>query len=374
MTGDSVPRFIACLVAIALVSPQSGAEDKIDEGTVKAIHRAYQDASRQLDPVHVYYKITLIETPEWVRVTSSGKKDQNREVAGRIFQLEAEYARSGLKIMSRAKRLDLDNGRPPPSEWERESFWLYNGQVAVRKSNQENTYLITKNATPNWMAELPTSVSRGDTLLKTLDEWLTAPNTVVGTKTEDRVACQKVLLLDLVYPESKWKNTIRLLPERGFTISQFESIDSNRRPVDIAEVTDFHDVNGIHYPKKVTAKHYMSHSRLGYTQILEVSSVLTEARQIPDGMFRFEFPPGSQVWDEDTKTMVRQSELTESHLREVVRQLAPTPSLWKRWWFLGGACAGVTLLLVGLRYVVRRRGRTAVTEAGAPGGGTHAAS
>ena len=57
---------------------------------------------------------------------------------------------------------------------------------------------------------------------------------------------------------------------------------------------------------------------MGKSIDFEVDTIETRPVKIPDGLFQFDIPKTASVWDDDLKVTVRNTEVTESHLREVV--------------------------------------------------------
>jgi hypothetical protein len=100
----------------------------------------------------------------------------------------------------------------------------------------------------------------------------------------------------------------------------------------------------------------MAGGRLGYSAEFHVTSIETTVGKIPDRLFTFEFPEDASVFDQDLKVYVRNTELTESHLAEVIQRAGGHRNLWEQWWFLLAACLAITGL--GVCYVKWRARRT----------------
>lgn len=350
---------IACFVASALATkfaPIAASQDKAPNPLIADTLKGVENRAKQLDPVYVKYKVTRVETPAWVGATEAkGKKGGASGTAEKTVVLEAEYARKENKQWSFARQvspLDLP-------EWERESFWLYNGELAVRQSNRPNEYLLSKKPTLRLMAPTPENLTHEARLVALLREVVSGSPSAVVNATEEAKGGETRRLLRVEFPKTKWTNKVALLPKREYSITRYEVYNAKGGPVDIVEVERIEDINGIAFPMTLTQKHYLGGGELGYRVQLEVSHVALDEPGVPDSLFQFEFPPDSQLFDEDLGVVVRKTEIAESHLKDVVDRLAPPPPLWRRWWAILLMVAGA-ILLAGL--IVRWRMRSRPTQ------------
>ncbi len=351
------------IFTVALILPLTAKADEKGDAALKVIQRVYKARVDQMNPIHVRYRTTQVETPVWVAHNST-KKTQQAKSEGRVFVHDAEYARKDNKFWSSTRPVEsISDLIPGGTAWSRDQFCLYNGTVLIRKSARENEYLLSTKSSESWIAPSPTYIVQEDGLLEALngrDSGQVVITAMVSDKSEQAL---KVLALDLQDPKTKWRNKIELLPNRDFSVRRFDVFNQSGDPVDLIDVTSIEDVNGIPYPMKATVKHYMSGNRLGYTLSLEVLSVETGADKVPDSLFQFVFPKDSTIWDEDLKVYVRQTELSESHLDEVVRQLAPPTPYWKRWWVIA---ISVTIPILLIFATVRMRRGKAIIPTNSP--------
>lgn len=329
-------------MAVSGSEPARADEQQLDP-SLQRVLRAYRSRADQLNPVFVRYRLTRSESGDWVKAMDAHQGNK-APAAARELTDEVEYARKGDKIWQRARRISPTSGR----SWDREDFVLFNGRHSVRKTNRENQYVISKTLEDRWAAQLPLYFCRESAVMQMLQEWADGKTATAAAVSQSTEEGQPVLIADVRYPKTKWANKIWLLPLRDYGVRRFEVFDPANKLVNRVEVSDYRDVNGTPFPSKASETHYMGSGRLGYTATYEVLSVETDSGQVPDSLFHFEFPPGSEVHDADSGTVVRQTELAESRLNEAVQELAP-PSLWRRWWVVGAVIVvfiGSAVLLV----------------------------
>ena len=341
---------VALFAVLLLPGSALQAQDKEGADFLARILEVYKTRADQMNPIYIRYQIQTVETSAWVRVKSPNGGPPGSE--GRTTRVEAGYARKGERVWSFARHSDT----AVESAWRREDFCLYNGKTSVRKSGRENEYIVSARPPDVFVAQLPTSISHEREALAALKGWAAGGAPVTAKVVEQKQMGERILAAELWYSKTKWVNKITLLPDRDYAIRRYEVLDASGDPVDEADVTNIGEKNGLNYPMGATLKHYMANRQLGFTQTLTVDEIETEAGKVPDRLFQFEFPPNSQIYDEDTKTYVRQSELTESHLNEVARELSHPPPLWQRWWVvLTTAAVMLSILAFFIRRVVRSR-------------------
>ncbi len=356
---DMQATWVAML-CIVLISPTcaNGQEKKKNgDETLKRVLATYEARTQQMNPIYVRYRVTEIETAAWV-VVSRNLKNADGLLPEQSTRKEGEYARKGNKIRSFVHLVDAPPGVPVLTDWNRESFWIYNGEISIRKSNREKEYLLTKKTDPWWWLEPPTMICPEEGVLSSLRQWVAGSSKAVSQVTERMDGDRRIIDVDIQYPDTKWSNKIRFLPDKDYAIEHMESFNAIGGRVEVKDVTAFQTVNGLIYPKSAVRKHYMREGKLASTHLLEVDSVELDAGKVPDSLFQFEIPKGSTLFDEDLKTTVRQSEVSESQLDEVVRRLAPPIPLWKRWWMIAAAVVGAAILV--WLYRVRFRKQRAV--------------
>ncbi len=225
---------------------------------------------------------------------------------------------------------------------------LYNGEIEITQSSFPGQYLITRAPTGHQLAEPPLAVVGEDNLRILLNQWREGKwkfKKVVATEMTD--PGENVLLLDILFPPPGWRNKYWLLPDNDFQVRRYEQYDGNGKPVNKGIALEMSNNERIPYPTRGKYDHYMGGGELGYTAEFEVASIETNPRKIPDGLFIFEFPDNASVFDQDMKVFVRNTDLTESHLAEVIRRAGGHRNLWQEWWFLLGVVGGAAGLGVG---------------------------
>lgn len=340
---------IACLSSLLYINTTSttAGQDKALNPLVTDTLKGLERRNQQLEPIYVKYKITRIETPAWALATEpKGKKEP---VGEKKIVHEAEYAKKGNSRRSFARQIEP----PVLTEWAREGFWIFNGEVAVRKSNRPNEYLLSKKPVVNLMAPTIEELTHETELLVLLREANSGSSSVLVNATEDTKGIETRRFLHITHPKSKWTNKATLLPQREFSTVRHEIRNEKNSLVDVVDIDKYENFSGITLPMVISQKHFLVDGKLGYSVQLEVTRVALEDSGVPDDLFRFDFPPESHLFDEDLGVAVRKAELAESHLKEIADRLAP-PSLWQRWRVIIIAIF-VPLLFTVIRWRIRLR-------------------
>jgi hypothetical protein len=292
-----------------------------------------------------------------VKVFKSGEFDRkvSRDKASHKdtrWEADFEFVQKGNKRRSWAMRDDL------PEPWEREVWFIFNGEVTVAKAGSvENSYSISKqrNELDAWV-EPPHAMMKEQGLISHLRDCVAGSKEVIPTRVIDRPgdAGNREVLLELRFPITKWSTKHLLLPEHGWAVRHREMRAEDGHVVDRADVSELLTVNGITYPKRGSYEAYFLPGKLGARYDFEVTSVETRANRIPDSLFEFQFPKDSVIWDEDLKVFVRRSEVAQTHLEEVIRRIEGRRN--SGWWLAAGV-AGALLLAGGTLWVRRHRRR-----------------
>ncbi len=142
-----------------------------------------------------------------------------------------------------------------------------------------------------------------------------------------------------------------LLPTKGWGIRRREAYNASG-PMNFSDVKETGVFHGIPYPKQGRRENYMNTGELGATVDFDVDSFETRAAQIPDSLFLVDIPKTASVYDGDLHVTVRNTEIQESHLKEVVARAAG-----RGWgWWLWAAVGVFVLALAGLAaWLYRRR-------------------
>jgi hypothetical protein len=342
--------LLACVGLTYLAAQTVLSQPVAGDASIKQVLDVYRQRDNQMNPIHVRYRIIEQYHPAWLSTKSISQRDGWLPTR----TLEAEYARKGNKILSYAKQVAPEAS----NDWEREQFWLRGDDASIRKSNKKGEYLITKRPDEMFAARPPTSVTLEREMLSSLRQWEAGTNPIAATAVERMEDGKRILFAELRYKKTGWSNKLRLLADRDYAIDRYDVVNAKGGPVDSVTVDAVGTFQGLAYPTKAILKHYMGDGSPAYTIDLAVGSVELDPAKIPDTLFQFTFPPGSQIYDEYTKSYVRHTELTESHLGEIARNLAHRSPIWGRWWFIVTLIGVLAALLAVFRcYLVRRRAK-----------------
>lgn len=341
-------KGLACLTILALGSPlpgQEGPARRADQELLSGILEACRDRQKQMNPHWVRFELSEFESGEWQKMFGD-KSAQDRR-----WKIPGEYACKGAKTRTWADR--RDSAVPPPR---REFFVIYNGEISIMPSNEEGTYFISRKPKLDLAAGPPLSVTGEDNFYEHLKRWAEKKGElpVITTTHEKTKEGEPVLLVDLLYPKTRnWRVKCWLLPEQGHAVRRYE-VHSEGRLGRKCETFAFITVNGLCYPERGRAESYgrfpSGEQYLSKSTDFTVTSLETEAKKVPDSLFQFVVPTDASLWDEDEKVFIRNTERTESHLKEVVERAGP-PNLWKPWLWVGGSVALVmALTALGLRW------------------------
>ena len=159
-------------------------------------------------------------------------------------------------------------------------------------------------------------------------------------------------VVEVRYPNGA-HNKYWLLPEKGWAIRRREANNATG-PMNFSDVKETGVFHGIPYPKQGRGGNYMNTGALGATVEFEVDSIETRAALIPDSLFLVDIPKTASVYDGDLHVTVRNTEVQESHLKEVVAR-AGGHGGWGWWlWALVGV---FVLAFAGLAVWFFRRGK-----------------
>jgi hypothetical protein len=200
----------------------------------------------------------------------------------------------------------------------------------------------------------PTEYTQEDRLWLTLDKWSKDKTLITHSSvTTSLIDDERVMSLELFYP-SKWRSIYRLVSDHDYTIASFEEYN-DRNQLAIKSGATYENYKGIFYPKQGYQDAY-DRGTLVTKMSFVVDSIETRPSCIPDTLFTFAFPKDASIWDDDNKIMVRNTEVTESHLKEVIARLNPRTNLWLAWLNVAAlGIAGALLTLIGTYFLRRKR-------------------
>ncbi len=209
------------------------------------------------------------------------------------------------------------------------------------------------------MIELPFALTGEEILRSVLRAWVDGKERIADISATQSVEQdgKRVLVLTWYYPESNWRIKTQVLPDDGWILKRYENCNDRGEFVDRTEVDQFETVSGIVFPKSGRAEHYIRGNVLGTTTTFAVEFIETRAGRIPDSLFRFEFPPDAILYDSDSKVTIRNSEVAQSYLAEIVRRLGPPRRQWLKWAGVAAGAVGVLVIIAAALWRRRRRGR-----------------
>ncbi|MCI0456779.1 MAG: DUF4381 domain-containing protein [Gemmataceae bacterium] len=299
-----------------------------------------------MNPIWVRYELATLETAAWQRVFHEKEAGEVR------IAVEGEFARKGTKRRSWGRRADP---RLPAAF--QEYFVLYNGEIQIRPSGKEREYIISKQSPADYAAETPLYVAGEEDFHDNLRGWVNGKYKAPKVSLSETVdsAGEKVVAVQITAATGE-KYKAWLLPEQGHVLQRYERYNQGGGLAGRSEVQEFMTVNGFVYPKRGRWEHFTRDHGLGFMTTFVVKSLETEPRKVPDSLFQFELPKDASVWDDDLKVLVRNTELAQSHLEEVIRRAGPPRRWWQPWWGWAGLAGVVLLLVFAFRWYRRRTG------------------
>jgi hypothetical protein len=347
------PRTTRLLALLSLLCGSLASLDAAEDKELKAkdvlnnIRVLYEKRSDQMNPIWVRYKITRRLSVAWQQATHM------TNIAGEArFEDEGEYARKGSRLWSWRKTND-----PRIQPWSRDTFVVYNGEISISKSSQENTYLISTKWDESLVSAPPTSIMREKAVLGALTRWHKGDDKLFHLSVLEKPGGDEpsVMVVGWTHEKSGWRINCWFLPEKGWVLQRYESYDKSNHPVDKTVVTAYKDIGGICFPTAGERRHYMGGGALGETIAFQVESIETQAGKISDNLFAFKIPEDALIWDVDNKAIIRKTDLAQSHLNELVRRAEPRGIEWWRWTLLGLLVAELVVLgLLVLKWPKKR--------------------
>jgi hypothetical protein len=325
--------LLACLL-------QAGSADKVRaQGTpssqpLQSLYEALSDRHQRSNPIWVRFHTDSFESSDYQKLLSNGK-----DSAERSYRFEGEFARNGVKTRSWGKY-----DHPPEYQWLGEMFFIFNGEISIHPLSQANIFSVSKTPDTTVVEDLPTMITGEDILREQLETWKQNKGSVanVETKQETSQDREPLLLISWTYSRSGFKCKCWVSPSADWFIKRFEEYFPNGQLANSYESSEYETGNAVFYPTRGTRTRHLKTGQLAAKTLFALDSIETRSSRIPDTLFQYEIPAGCQIWDDDLKTMVRDTDLTESHLAEVIRRLGPHPQVWRQWGLvllIGLACS-----------------------------------
>jgi hypothetical protein len=335
--------WIHCLLLFLLLPGTTIGQNSRTEEIVGEIIRKYQNREEQLNPVWVRFHLKHYESANFRKAVTKGLEQQEFHAS-----VNGEFARKGNKTRSWA------TFEQPKTEWEGDWFTIFTGEISIYPSNQANVYIVTKKQTGNYACSTPFQLGRENHILETLG-LLTKGKSVVTSCTETvEESGEKIVVLEWSSLKTNWRDKCWLLSSKDWAIQKYQSFDDKNQLMNDLSVTEFETFRGTVFPKCGIESLYLQGKQERTTEFF-VDTFENESTKIPDKLFQYTFPKGSSIWDNDLKVYVRNTELTQTHLDEVVRRAGG--DTWSvTWWFFGSAafCVSCVLLWFYLKRRVRK--------------------
>jgi hypothetical protein len=330
--------FRLCLCACFALAPwnsyghSSWKKEPSSQEILSTLLREFQRRQEQHDPIWVKFKIDHFEAPAWKPANQAADQNPN---SSRV-SYDGEYARKGTKTRSWAGH---PNGLNP--------LRIFNGEVTIQQSAKSNRFILSNKADSLTMTEPPWSILGEEQIRQELQLWADgkAPITSISVSEVPSVDGNGLLTIEWVSSSSGWKHKCWVMPAQDWSLHRYEVYNDQGGPISAAEATRFMTIGGAVFAASGGRKNFLRSGELGRTDDFEVQSLVTSAREVPDRLFQVDFPPDAEIWDEDLKVFVRNSEIAQSHLDEIIRRATAPRSMFLSW-LLIAATAGA-LIAVG---------------------------
>lgn len=322
-------------------NPQQASEEEL-----RLLFKAIDNRQKQYNPIWVCFRLDITESAKYLEQLKPGYKDGDRQ-----SKYSCQYARKGTRIRSSVKG---EGGTM--TRWLTEEFYIYTGEISISPTNEKDVFKISRNAKPAVLIEQPPHLLTEQQLHQDLDLWAQGRLSLYRIKIleEKAVDGEPMILLTWTYPKTNWKCTCLTVPVQDWTVRSYQDHFPSDKIGTALEVKEYLTSAGLYYPRIGSRTDYFEDGSIQKKVSFQVDQLETQDSKIPDHLFQFDFPKGSQIWDEDLKVMVRDTELTESHLAELVRHAASSRRLVTQWLAVAICLLNVVLFtLVLLRWIGR---------------------
>ena len=345
------PRFGFALVVGLLTAPLCRGQGEQNSDLLNNILQACRSRQKISENIWVRFRFRDVQSAEYMKRISRNANAKELILAG-----QGEFAQKGTKVRSWARRENRSDQYWDEHDWLGESFIVYNGEISIRPSSQDKIFMISRAYDKKVAAERPTSIMGEELMFSELEAWASGKGKISDIRVlADKTYADEVVALQWKYPQGQATVKAWFVPSQGWILRRYEEGVSYCKSSRFHEATEYIEHEGLYYPKKGLNKLFMEDGQLQGSTEFEVESLETRASHIPDSLFQYEIPKDAQVWDNDLKVMVRNTELTESHLAELIRRLGPPPSLWVRWSLSVIAVTGFVILAARTLRRVRNR-------------------
>jgi hypothetical protein len=309
-------RFALTALLAALAAPASETE-------LGAIQKAALERISQMRFIWIKYRVHEFMSKEYLKDMSPVRPPDAPPAAPVTcsdlrFTVEAEYVRKGDLARTEFAGPSVEDGQLKAAKTSYVS--VFNGRRTVSR-NGSRGYSIN---------------SRPDAVVGYADPWDLCGDRLLVKRfqnfKENKVSLVSaefspgptpdVRQLDLSF-SSKWRNTLWLLPESGHCLRRFDTLDETG-----SHVASYHDMaydaaDGVLYPTGAILTKYKRQDGavIVYQESrLEVVSITTKRRDIPNTLFEMDIPGDAMIYDEDQGKYLRNPERVQKVLDEIAKE------------------------------------------------------
>jgi hypothetical protein len=237
------------------------------------------------------------------------------------------------------------------------TFLLFNGKHTVWPHSQDKCFNISSGPPKFHLCLTPAEVMGENSLFLAIEK------SVVGKESSNSLIIRSArldgqnLLVVVFYPQSKWTNELVFIPSNSYAIRSMVIKDENGTMLLRANVSEFYGSESGFYPRKGTVEKFTLDSGSLQTpqmiQRFDVTLASCDPSIVSDSIFAFPFPDGSQFYDTDLGVWVRDIDLAESHLNNVVAELRHNH--WPWYIYFSGIVVVIFVSAIFLRWRNRSR-------------------
>lgn len=360
MTGFSA-RTAVCMLAIILVAHVSGQESRV---TPETLLRMMEARFESLNPCWVRYTIKSAQDTRFYPPPAGYHGAVGKWTE---WEAEVEFAQDGLK------RSNWINRQHPYAQHpEVPSFRIGNGEVTIWPSNQPKVYMLSKAQEEVYFLDVPWGVSGERNFLDSLRLWKQGKSRLTLKSTVVDFAGRSCLLVERKAESTGWSGKVWILPECGMVL-RHDSYDHKGRLVNRWECLEAKEFHKTLFPAVARHEHFIpDEGVLGSRTECRLDSVEFDRRNFSPNLFEVAIPRDVSVWDNDKKVLVRNPELTQSHLQGALERIGSSWWPWSAWIWAGCFIGGFLMVIAAGAHQYRRnrKGARAIRSVQPPGSTT----
>lgn len=346
---------MACFISILVVVPLPARGSEVDV-ILEAIQKAGKGRELFFRNVRLKYRVHEFYSKEHFRDTAEPRPSgappwKAIPYSDLRFTIDAEYVRKGDLARMEFDGPSIEDGQLRPSRGP--SVNIFNGKRTVLVNGAGKYTMSLRPEAVNGYAT-PWDLCGEHLLLSTL-EYIRTKQIVITERKISPGATADVKQIDLV-SANKWRNSVWLLPELGYSVRQFDVFNATGSRVSRYHAIEYETIDGLPYPVRVTYSRYNgrgTNAVLYQESRLEVISITTRRGDIPNSLFEAEITKDADLYDRDQQKFVRNPIRVQAVLDEIARE-SPRRRENRFWGWVGAGVAGVASLAVGW-WLWRRR-------------------